>query len=70
MHSWIGFTVSHFFTKVPGFFSKVSGAFVVAASITTSAGLLDDHLRSDRFFDVARFPTAGTVGVASTDFRN
>ena len=72
VHSWVGFTVSHFFTKVPGFFSMVSGVFVVdrdrlenstaeavieAASITTSAGLRSDHLRSDRFFDVARFPT-------------
>jgi len=72
VHSWVGFTVSHFFTKVPGFFSMVRGAFAVdrdplenstaeavieAASITTSAGLRSDHLRSDRFFDVARFPT-------------
>jgi polyisoprenoid-binding protein YceI len=72
VHSWVGFTVSHFFTKVPGFFSKVNGTFVVdrdrlenstaeavieAASITTNTGLRDDHLRSAKFFDVAAFPT-------------
>jgi polyisoprenoid-binding protein YceI len=71
-HSWVGFTVSHFFTKVPGFFSKVKGAFTVdrdrlensaveavieVASITTSASLRDEHLRAARFFDAAAFPT-------------
>ena len=25
VHTWVGFSISHFFTKVPGFFSKVKG---------------------------------------------
>jgi polyisoprenoid-binding protein YceI len=29
VHTWVGFTVSHFFTKVPGYFSKVKGTIVV-----------------------------------------
>ena len=71
-HSWVGFSVRHIFTKVPGFFSKVKGSFVVdrdnlenskaesvidVASITTSAPLRDEHLRSDKFFDAAKYPT-------------
>ena len=72
VHSWVGFTVSHFFTKVPGFFGKVNGTFVVdrdrlenssaeavieMASITTNTRLRDDDLRSTNFFAVAAFPT-------------
>jgi polyisoprenoid-binding protein YceI len=71
-HSWVGFSVRHIFTKVPGFFSKVKGSFVVdrdnlenskaegvidVASITTSAPLRDEHLRSEKFFDAAKYPT-------------
>jgi polyisoprenoid-binding protein YceI len=71
-HSWVGFSVRHVFTKVPGFFSKVKGAFTVdrdnlenskaegvidVASITTSAPLRDEHLRSDKFFDATKYPT-------------
>ena len=29
MHTWVGFTVGHFFTPVPGFFGKVKGTIVV-----------------------------------------
>jgi len=72
VHSWVGFTVSHFFTKVPGFFSKVNGTFVVDRdnfenssaeaviamdSITTNTRMRDDDLRSTNFFAVATFPT-------------
>jgi len=60
------------FTQGPGFFSKVSGAFTVdrsnlensvvesvidVASLTTTSALRDEHLRSDKFFDAAKFPT-------------
>ena len=71
-HSWVGFSVRHIFTQVPGFFGKVKGTFTVdranlensmadsvidVASITTSAALRDEHLRSDKFFDAAKYPT-------------
>ena len=72
VHTWVGFTVLHFFTNVPGFFSKVKGSIVVdreqlensrveavieAPSITTNTSMRDDDLRSDNFFSVAKFPT-------------
>ena len=71
VHTWVGFTVSHFFTKVPGYFSKVKGTIVVdrshlenstveaviaVASITTNTKLRDDDLRSTNFFAAATFP--------------
>ena len=71
VHTWVGFTVSHFFTKVPGFFSKVKGTFVVdrdhlvnstaeavieVASLTTNTRKRDDDLRSTNFFAAAKFP--------------
>ena len=71
VHTWVGFTVSHFFTKVPGFFSKVKGTFVVdrdhlenstaaavieVASLTTNTRMRDDDLRSTNFFAAANFP--------------
>lgn len=72
VHTWVGFTVLHFFTNVPGFFSQVKGSIVVdrahlenssveavieAPSITTNTRMRDDDLRSDNFFAVAKFPT-------------
>jgi polyisoprenoid-binding protein YceI len=72
VHTWVGFTVSHFFTKVPGFFAKVNGIFVIdrenlenssaeavieVPSITTNTRMRDDDLRSTNFFAVATFPT-------------
>jgi polyisoprenoid-binding protein YceI len=71
VHTWVGFTIAHFFTKVPGFFSKVKGSVVVdrsnlanstvdavieTASITTNTPMRDDDLRSANFFAVAKFP--------------
>jgi len=61
MHTWVGFSIGHFFTKVPGYFSKLKGTIVVdrdhlenstveavieVASITTTAKMRDDDLRS------------------------
>jgi len=72
VHSWVGFSVAHFFTKVPGYFAKVKGSAVVdrenmekstaegvieAASITTNTPKRDDDLRSANFFAADKFPT-------------
>ena len=71
VHTWVGFTVSHFFTKVPGYFGKVKGTIIVdrehlenstveavieVASITTNTKMRDDDLRSTNFFSAATFP--------------
>ena len=71
VHTWVGFSVSHFFTKVPGYFSAVKGTVVVdrdhlekskveavieVASITTNTKMRDDDLRSTNFFAAAEFP--------------
>lgn len=72
VHTWVGFTVAHFFTKVPGYFSKVKGTIVVdrdhlesstveatiqVASITTNTKMRDDDLRSTNFFAATQFPS-------------
>jgi polyisoprenoid-binding protein YceI len=71
-HTWVGFSVAHFYTKVPGYFSKVKGTIVVdrehlenskveavieVASITTNTKMRDDDLRSTNFFAALQFPT-------------
>ena len=71
VHTWVGFSIAHFFTKVPGYFSKVKGTIVVdrdhlenssveavieVASITTNTKMRDDDLRSTNFFAAATFP--------------
>ncbi len=71
VHTWVGFTVLHFFTNVPGFFSKVQGTIVVdraqlansrvevtiaVPSITTNTSMRDDDLRSDNFFAASKYP--------------
>ena len=71
VHTWVGFTVSHFFTQVPGFFGKVKGtvtvdrdhleksnveAVIEVASITTNTSMRDDDLRSANFFAADKFP--------------
>ena len=72
VHTWVGFSVAHFFTKVPGYFSKVKGTIVVdrdhlekstveavieVGSITTNTKMRDDDLRSTNFFAAAQFPS-------------
>jgi polyisoprenoid-binding protein YceI len=71
VHTWVGFTISHFFTKVPGYFGKLKGTIVVdrdhlentateavieVASITTNTRMRDDDLRSTNFFAAVQFP--------------
>jgi polyisoprenoid-binding protein YceI len=72
VHTWVGFSVAHFFTKVPGYFGKVKGTIVVdrdhlenstveaviqVTSITTNTKMRDDDLRSTNFFAADQFPT-------------
>ena len=72
VHTWVGFSIGHFFTKVPGYFSKVKGAITVdrenltnstveavidVAIITTNTKMRDDDLRSTNFFAATEFPT-------------
>ena len=71
VHSSVGFTIRHFFTNVPGVFTKFSGTIVVdrahlenstveakieVASVDTRNGMRDDDLRSDKFFSAAKLP--------------
>jgi len=71
VHTWVGFSVAHFFTKVPGYFGNVKGTIIVdrnhlenstveavieVASITTNTKMRDDDLRSTNFFAAAQFP--------------
>ncbi len=71
-HSQVGFSIRHFFSKVPGSFTKYSGTIVYdaqkpasssvkaeiqATSITTNNEKRDNHLRSEDFFFVEKYPT-------------
>lgn len=80
-HSEVGFSIRHFFSKVPGTFDKFSGSVVYdpqkpenssvkvdidAVSINTKNEKRDNHLRSEDFFDVAKFPTLTFVSTKVT----
>ena len=71
-HTNVGFTIRHWFSKVPGSFTKFSGTIVYdpakpadasvkaeidAASINTRQEKRDGHLRSEDFFWVEKHPT-------------
>ena len=71
VHSQVGFTVRHFFSKVPGQFKQFSGAILAdeknpaassvdvtiqTASIFTDNDQRDAHLRSADFFAADSFP--------------
>ncbi len=71
VHSEVGFKVRHIVAKVHGRFTKFEGTIKVdpkditkssvdvkidAASISTDNEARDNHLRSEAFFDVAKFP--------------
>jgi polyisoprenoid-binding protein YceI len=71
-HSQVGFSVRHFFSKVPGQFKDFSGTIVMdqanpsassvevtikAASISTDNEGRDKHLRGSDFFAADSFPT-------------
>lgn len=70
-HTSVGFKVKHIAGKVPGRFTKFSGAFtydakdpkswkaeasIDPASINTDVEARDKHLKSDSFFDVEKCP--------------
>jgi polyisoprenoid-binding protein YceI len=71
-HSSVDFSVRHLFSKVPGKFTKFSGTIVYdpakpaassvkaeidASTINTANERRDKHLKSEDFFDVAKYPT-------------
>jgi polyisoprenoid-binding protein YceI len=71
VHSTVGFTIRHFFTNVPGNFTKFAGTIAVdrdslehstveatieVASVDTRSEMRDNDLRSDHFFDATKFP--------------
>ena len=72
VHSEVSFKVRHILAKVSGRFTKFSGEIkmdtkdiskssvevrIEAASVNTDVEARDNHLRTDAFFDVAKFPT-------------
>lgn len=72
VHSSVGFSIRHFFSQVPGAFTKFQGtitadrdnleqssveASIEVASVNTREPKRDDHLRSKEFFSVAEYPT-------------
>ncbi len=72
VHSQIGFSIRHFFSKVPGHFKEFSGTILAdeknpvassvevtiqTASIFTDNERRDTHLRSADFFAADSFPT-------------
>ncbi|HET9941241.1 MAG TPA: YceI family protein [Candidatus Eisenbacteria bacterium] len=80
-HSQVGFSIRHFFSKVPGTFSKFTGSVVYdpqkpenssvkadidPASIDTKNEKRDNHLRSEDFFDVVKFPALTFVSTKVT----
>jgi polyisoprenoid-binding protein YceI len=71
VHSSVGFTARHIFTKVPGSFTKFSGTITVdranldkssveatieVGSVNTASEKRDDHLKSPEFLDALKFP--------------
>lgn len=80
-HSNIGFTVRHFFSRVPGHFTKVDGTIVYdaqdlakstvnvsidTASIDTEEPKRDAHLKSPDFFDAEKYPKITFVSTRVT----
>jgi polyisoprenoid-binding protein YceI len=72
VHSSVGFSIRHFVSKVPGFFTKFSGTIVVdrdnlenssvqavidVGSVNTNNDQRNGHLKSPDFFDVAKYAT-------------
>ncbi len=81
VHSSVGFSVRHFFTKVPGTFTKFTGTITVdrdnlekssvvaeidVGSVSTANEKRDGHLKSPDFFDAAKF---GSITFTSTSWK-
>ena len=45
VHTWVGFTIAHFFTKVPGYFGKLKGTIVVLLPADVHLGVHEPCLR-------------------------
>jgi polyisoprenoid-binding protein YceI len=81
MHSAVTFSVRHLMSKVRGRFNDVDGqirvgeapgswsveASIAMDSVDTGTPMRDDDLRSENFFDVARFPSMRFVSTEVTD---
>jgi polyisoprenoid-binding protein YceI len=80
-HSSVGFSIRHFFSKVPGHFKAFEGTITLdpkdlsnasvsvtidAASIDTAVADRDKHLSGPDFFDVAKFPKMTFVSTEVT----
>ena len=80
-HSNVGFSIRHFFSKVPGRYKTYEGTIVLdpkdlsktavnvtidAGSIDTGVGDRDKHLASPDFFDAAKFPKITFVSTEVT----
>ena len=77
-HSYVDFSIRHFLAKSKGSFQKIQGFIdfsdtpsmnvtIDVESINTSNENRDSHLRSDEYFDTAKFPTMTFV---SKSFNN
>lgn len=81
-HSNVGFRVRHLFTKVSGQFRTFEGTIdfdakslaasrvsvtIQAVSVDTNVEARDKDLRSNRFFDVAKYPTLTFTSTAISD---
>jgi len=81
-HSTVSFQIKHLLSKVTGRFNNFSGSFVYepgkpetwnanltiqAESIDTNVAARDKHLRSEDFFDVAKFSTLKFESTGVTD---
>jgi polyisoprenoid-binding protein YceI len=81
VHSTVGFSIRHFFSKVPGNFTKFSGTVaydpdkpaassttveIETASINTENEKRDGHLRSEDFFFADQYPTIKFVSTKVT----
>jgi len=85
-HSSVNFKIRHFVTQVQGRFERFQGTVefdpkardgaikvegtIDASSINTDMAKRDAHLRSDAFFDVAKYPTIRFSGGKLTDFNS
>ena len=80
-HSNIGFSIRHFFSKIPGHFKQYEGTIVYdtqdlskssvnvsidTASIDTGVDKRDEDLRSPNFFDAAKYPKITFVSTKVT----
>ncbi len=72
-HSEVGFEIPFLYGKVRGSFDEVRGAILLgpsssvavvigAASLRTGSAHRDEHLKSDDFFDAARYPVISFSG--------